>query len=403
MSATILLLLYPSLVHAFSVATTRAHATNKIQMNMVVDLRSDTVTTPTASMSKAMAQADVGDDVFGDDPTVHALESRVADLFGKEAALFVPTGTMGNLVSIMAHCWERGSEYIIGDAAHIYIFEQGGSAQFGGAHPRALTTMADGTIGDAATVCSAIRPSDQHFPITKVVALENTHNLMGGKVLPMDYCESVGAAVHERGVQLHLDGARIWHAAAAQGASLEQVARPADSLSVCMSKALGAPAGSLVVGSGELIAKGRRLRKGLGGTMRQTGVLAAAGLCALDEILPELAEDHTHAALLSDGLTSLGFAVEPPQTNLLYFSLEPGVTHPFTAAELVAACAREGVRFLVVPGSDPNRMRMVCHHQVTSDGVQKALEVIKKACEQPDSVAQAQQPATAATSYAGDR
>ena len=384
----LLLLALPSLAHAFA----------------VVDMRSDTVTTPTASMSKAMALAVVGDDVFGDDPTVKALEKRVAGLFGKEAALFVPTGTMGNLISIMAHCWERGSEYIVGDAAHIYIYEQGGSAQFGGAHPRALRNMADGTIGDVSTICAAIRPSDQHFPITKVVALENTHNLMGGKVLSREYCEAVGAAVHERGVQLHVDGARIWHAAEALGATLAEVAQPADSLSVCMSKALGAPAGSLVVGSSELIAKGRRLRKGLGGTMRQTGVLAAAGLSALDEILPRLADDHAHARRLSDGLASLGFEVVPPETNLVYFGLTPGASHPFTAAELVTACAREGVRFLALPGSTPNRMRMVCHHQVSRESVERALEVIRRACEEPGSVTQlaAQQPAAAlAISYAG--
>ena len=174
----------------------------------MVDLRSDTVTKPTASMRSAMAAANVGDDVFGDDPTVHAIEKRVADMFGKESALFVPTGTMGNLISLMAHTWERGSEYIVGDQAHIYIFEQGGASQFGGAQPRALPTMPDGTIGDAAAVCAAIRTDDQHFPITRCLALENTHNLMGGKVLPMEYVQGLSDAVHDRGVALHLDGVR---------------------------------------------------------------------------------------------------------------------------------------------------------------------------------------------------
>jgi threonine aldolase len=204
--------------------------------------------------------------VFGDDPTVKALESRVAALFDKEAACFVPTGTQGNLISLMAHCWERGSEYIVGDQAHVYIFEQGGAAQFGGAHPRALVTSSDGTIGDAATCAAAIRTSDQHFPITRVLALENTHNLCGGKVLTTEYVSSVADAMHERGVALHLDAARVWHAATHQGESLQTVGAPADTLSVCLSKALGAPAGSLMVGSGELVARGRRLRKGLGGT-----------------------------------------------------------------------------------------------------------------------------------------
>ena len=353
----------------------------------IVDLRSDTVTTPTPSMRKAMAAAEVGDDVFGDDPTVHALESRVASLFNKEAAVFVPTGTMSNLAGIMAHTWERGSEYIIGDEAHVYIFEQGGCAQFGGAHPRALPTAADGTIGSAENIRAAIRTSNEHFPITKCVTLENTHNLRGGKVLPMDYVQAVGDVAKEHDIALHLDGARVWHAAASLGLSLEEVGAPCDSLSVCLSKALGAPAGSVLVGSGDLITKARRLRKGLGGTMRQTGVLAAAGLVALDEILPNLADDHANAQALADGLGALGFEVEPPQTNLLYFSLTPGESHAFTAAALVKACDHEGLRFLVVPGSNPNRMRMVCHHQVTGEGVERALEVIGKACAEPDWVA----------------
>jgi len=367
-----------------------------------VDLRSDTVTTPTSSMREAMRAAEVGDAVFGDDPTEMLLESKVAAMFNKEAALFVPSGTMGNLVSLMAHTWERGSEYIVGDEAHIYIFEQGGAAQFGGAHPRALSTHPDGSIGDVETIRSVIRTSDQHFPITRAVTLENTHNLRGGKVLPMDYVTAVGAMAHDHDIALHLDGARIWHAAAALGLSLEDVAAPADSLSVCLSKALGSPAGSVVVGSADLVAKARRLRKGLGGTMRQTGVLAAAGLVALDEILPTLSEAHVRASELAAGLGALGFAVECPETNLLYFSLTPGESHGFTAAELVAACAREGIRFLVVPGSNPNRMRMVCHHQVTADGVARAIEVITKACEQPDWVT-AGKATGVTTSYAGGR
>ena len=373
-----------------------------LSMQPVVDLRSDTVTTPTASMKKAMAAAEVGDDVFGDDPTVKAIEKRVANLFGKEGALFVPTGTMGNLISIMGHTWERGSEYVVGDEAHVYIFEQGGAAQFGGAHPRALRTMEDGTIGDAATIASAIRTSDQHFPITRCVCLENTHNLRGGKVLSLEYVDEVAETAHERGVAVHMDGARIWHAASALGVGLDEVGAAADSLSVCLSKALGAPAGSLVVGTEEMIARGRRLRKGLGGTMRQTGVLAAAGLVGLDEILPSLANDHMHAARLSDGLGALGFVdIVPPSTNLLYFSLTPGVTHSFTATQLVSACAREGIRFLVVPGADPNRMRMVTHHQIDDADVERTLEVIGRACAEPDWVTTSGDAPAVAASYAG--
>ena len=207
-------------------------------------------------------------------------------------------------------------------------FEQGGCAQFGGAHPRALPTAADGTIGSAENIRAAIRTSNEHFPVTKCVTLENTHNLRGGKVLPMDYVQAVGDVAKEHDIALHLDGARVWHAAASLGLSLEEVGAPCDSLSVCLSKALGAPAGSVLVGSGDLITKAQRLRKGLGGTMRQTGVLAAAGLVALDEILPNLADDHANAQALADGLGALGFEVEPPQTNLLYFSLTPGESPP---------------------------------------------------------------------------
>jgi len=367
-----------------------------------VDLRSDTVTKPTPAMRKAMASADVGDDVFGDDMTVKLLESRLATEFGKEAGLFVPSGTQGNLISLMAHTWERGSEYIVGDEAHIYIFEQGGAAQFGGAHPRALPTRDDGTIGDAAAIRAAMRPSDQHFTVTKCVTLENTHNLRGGKVLPMEYVSTIAKVAQEHGAALHLDGARIWHAAAHLGLSLDTVGGPADSLSVCLSKGLGAPAGSVVLGSAEMIAKARRLRKGLGGTMRQTGVLAAAGLNALDDILPRLADDHINTQALASGLGELGFEVEAPQTNLLYFSLTPGESHAFTAAQLVAKLATAGVRFLVVPGSDPNRMRMVCHHQVTAEGVAYTLAMLRKACAEPDWVTAAVDDiGKAQTSYAG--
>jgi len=369
---------------------------------MVVDLRSDTVTTPTASMRSAMANAEVGDDVFGDDPTVKALERRVALLFGKEEALFVPSGTQGNLISILAHCWTRGSEFVVGDQAHLHIFEQGGAAQFGGAHPRALPTQPDGTIGDATAMAAAIRPSDQHFPVTAAIALENTHNLCGGKVLRTAYVEEVAATARAAGVAVHMDGARIWHAAAALGETLAEVAAPVDSLSVCLSKGVGAPAGSLVLGSSELMLRARRLRKGLGGTMRQTGVLAAAGLVAIDEVLPSLADDHARAARLASGLVALGFTLEPPQTNLLYFSLTPGQTHAFTAAQLVGACAAEGVRFLVVPGADPNRMRMVTHHQVSDEGVQRALDVIERACADPDWVnSGAKAGSLSGVSYAG--
>ena len=364
----------------------------------VVDMRSDTVTTPTPSMSKAMAMAEVGDAVFGDDPTEAKLEAKVAEMFGKEAALFVPTGTQGNLISLMAHCWERGSEFVVGNRAHIYLYEQGGAAQLGGVHPRALATADDGTFS-LEDLRGAIRPDDHHFPVTRCVTLENTHNMCGGVVLPTDYVASVGKiAREEAGATLHLDGARIWHAAAALGESLEQVAAPADSLSVCLSKGLGAPAGSLVVGSADLIAKGKRLRKALGGTMRQTGVLCAAGLVGLEEILPGLPNDHANAQTLAAGLAAAGFDVEPVATNLVFFSADEqklGVGAP----AIVAAAAAKGIRFLCIGGQ---RMRCVTHHQVSAEGVERALDVIGRVVAEPERYG-GRVAAAPAASYAGGK
>ena len=369
-----------------------------IALTPVVDLRSDTVTTPTASMNKAMAQAKVGDAVFGDDPTEAALEDRVAKLFGKEAALFVPTGTQGNLICLMAHCWERGSEYVVGDRAHIYLYEQGGGSQIGGAHPRVLPTADDGTF-DISALRRAIRGDDQHFPVTRLVTLENTHNMCGGVVLPTEYVSAVGTVAREEAAAaLHLDGARIWHAAAALGESLETVAAPADSLSVCLSKGLGAPAGSVIVGSAELVGRGRRLRKALGGTMRQTGVLCAAGLVGLDEVLPNLGNDHAHAQALASGLGALGLDVEPVATNLVFFSVDE-TRLGIGAAAIVAAAAAEGVRFLCIGGQ---RMRMVTHHQVSFEGVERALDVLNEILAQPDRYG-GEALRTGAESYAGGK
>jgi len=365
-------------------------------LHPIVDMRSDTVTKPTSSMSAAMASAEVGDAVFGDDPTEARLEAKVAKMFGKEAALFVPTGTQGNLICCMAHCWERGSEFVVGNRAHIYLYEQGGAAQIGGIHPRALATADDGTFASLDELRGAIRPDDHHFPVTSLVTLENTHNMCGGTVLPTEYVASVGAiARDEAGAALHMDGARIWHAAESLGETLEQVAAPADSLSVCLSKAIGAPAGSVIVGSGELIKRGKRLRKALGGTMRQTGVLAAAGLVGLDEILPRLGEDHNNAQRLAGGLAAAGFEVEPVATNLVFFSAKPE-SMGIGASELVAAASAEGIRFLCIGGQ---RMRMVTHHQVSAEGVERALEVIARLLAEPEAATSSGAPVAA--SYAG--
>uniref|UniRef100_A0A7S2WGP9 Aromatic amino acid beta-eliminating lyase/threonine aldolase domain-containing protein n=1 Tax=Rhizochromulina marina TaxID=1034831 RepID=A0A7S2WGP9_9STRA len=333
-------------------------------------------------MSAAMASAAVGDDVFGDDPTIAALEERVADMFDKEAALFVPTGTMGNLICVMAHTWERGSEYLVGDKAHIYIYEQGGGAAVGGAHPRAVPTSADGTL-PLDILESYLRPDDPHFPVSKLLALESTHNLCGGSVLSTDYVRQASDFASRNGLALHMDGARIWHAASALGVSLAQIGEGVDSLSVCLSKALGAPAGSVVVGSSELVRRGRRLRKVLGGGMRQSGVLAAAGLVALEEQLPELAQDHRHALKLAEGLEQMGFDISMPETNLVYFSC-PEDKLGISAPTLVQACQAQGVRFLGVGGS---RLRMVTHHQVDSAGVDRTLDVVQEILQDPEAAA----------------
>ena len=256
---------------------------------------------------------------------------------------------------------------------------KGGAAQFGGAHPRSIATNPDGTL-PLELIRAAVRGDDQHFPITKLLCLENTHNMRGGVVLPTEYVRDASQVARDAGIQVHIDGARIWHAAAHLGESLAAVSEPADSLSVCLSKALGAPAGSVVVGDASLVAKGRRLRKGLGGTMRQSGVLAAAGLHALDEHLPNLGDDHRRAAELSRALADTGaFHVEPSDTNLVFFSVDP-VKAGLDADELVAAAQAQGVRFLKISG---DRMRMVLHHQVDDEGLARAIGAIQSALADP--------------------
>lgn len=337
-------------------------------------MRSDTVTTPTAAMREAMKAAVVGDDVFGDDPTVNALQERVARLFGKEAALFVPSGTAGNLICVMAHCWDRGAEYVVGDRSHIVVYEQGGAAQFGGAHPRCVATRADGTF-DEDDVRDAFRGDDPHYPRTRLVCLENTHNLCGGVALPAAYAWRMRGIVDDRGggaCGLHVDGARIWHAAEASGESLRDLAAPADSLSVCVSKGLGAPCGSLVVGSRDLVARATRLRKALGGGMRQAGVLAAAADVALDDVLPNLGRDRERAAALGRGLGAIpGVAVDDVHTNLVFADVSATGAGP---DHFEAALEARGVRALAF---DDRRVRFVLHHQVPKGGVDRALSAVR--------------------------
>jgi len=252
-------------------------------------------------MRRAMAEAAVGDDVFGDDPTVKQLELEMAAIFGKEASVFVPSGTMGNLVAVGVHCEVRGSEFICGNLSHVHIYEQGGLATLMGAHPRAIANKNDGTM-DLDEVRGAVRVDDQHFPTTRVLCIEQTHNKCGGRVLPLEYVDKCGEFAREVGIKLHIDGARIWNAAAALGVSPGRCVAAADSVSVCLSKGLGAPVGSVIVGTHEFIAKCRRLRKACGGTMRQAGVLAAAALMAMKEIHPVLHLDHVRMNELAAGV-----------------------------------------------------------------------------------------------------
>ncbi len=284
-----------------------------------IDLRSDTVTRPSAAMRAAMAAAEVGDDVYGEDPTVNRLETVAAERVGKEAALFVSSGTQSNLIALLAHC-ERGDEYVVGQQAHTYKYEGGGAAVLGSIQPQPLEFEPDGTL-DLAKVEATIKPDDSHFAKTRLLCLENTQT---GTALPLDYLAKANAFARAKGLALHLDGARVFNAAVAQGVSVEAIARHFDSISVCLSKGLGAPVGSVLCGSRDLVARGRRWRKMLGGGMRQAGVLAAAGLYALAHNVERLAEDHANAQHLASGLARAGLRVvgESARTNMVFVALD---------------------------------------------------------------------------------
>ncbi|MDX1368576.1 low-specificity L-threonine aldolase [Pseudomonas sp.] len=324
----------------------------------VIDLRSDTVTQPTPGMREAMLAAEVGDDVYGEDPTVNRLEQYLAAELGFARALFVPTGTMSNLLGLMAHC-ERGDEYIVGQQAHTYKYEGGGAAVLGSIQPQPIEGEADGSL-DLAKVEAAIKQDDFHFARTRLLALENT---MQGKVLPSSYLAAARALTRTRGLALHLDGARLYNAAVKQGVAAREITRHFDSVSVCLSKGLGAPVGSVLCGSDELIGKARRLRKMVGGGMRQAGILAAAGLYALEHQVARLVEDHANADRLAEGLRGLGYAVEPVQTNMVYAQLGE------QAGALKAFCAERGIKLAAAP-----RLRMVTHLDVSAADIERVLE-----------------------------
>uniref|UniRef100_UPI00313E44F7 low-specificity L-threonine aldolase n=2 Tax=Pseudoduganella sp. OTU4001 TaxID=3043854 RepID=UPI00313E44F7 len=343
---------------AGSAATTHAAADGE----RWVDLRSDTVTHPSLAMREAMFAAPVGDDVYGDDPTVNVLQAYAAELFGYEAALFAPSGTQTNLIALLAHCG-RGDEYLVGQDAHTYKYEGGGAAVLGSIQPQPILNQADGSIA-LQDIEAAIKPQDFHFARTRLLALENT---IGGKVLPQQYVQQATALAHARGLATHLDGARICNAAVKQGITLQQAVQGFDSVSVCLSKGLGAPVGSVLCGSKELIEQGKRWRKMLGGGMRQAGVIAAAGLYALQNNVQRLAEDHANAAWLGAELAKTGvLQVSQPQTNILF------VTMPREACEgLNAALAAERIRVSMAP-----TMRLVTHLDVSRADLEKVAGVI---------------------------
>ena len=338
----------------------------------VVDLRSDTVTQPTGAMRAAMLDAKLGDDVFGDDPSVNALQQRIAELLGKEAALFVPSGTQSNLVAIMSHC-ARGDEYIVGQMAHTYRWEGGGAAVLGSVQPQPLAHQADGTLA-LADIDAAIKPIDAHFARSRLLTLENT---IGGKLLPMAYLAEATALARRRGLATHLDGARLFNAAVALGddprAQARAMAQHFDTVSVCFSKGLGAPVGSALVGSHGLIQSAHRWRKMLGGGMRQSGVLAAAALHALDHHVERLADDHALARRLADGLARLpGVSVEPPQTNIVFVDL-----HGDRAAGAVAHLKARGVLATGSLHGQAQRLRFVTHLDVDAVGVDRAIGALR--------------------------
>jgi len=338
----------------------------------VIDLRSDTVTRPTPEMRSAMAAAEVGDDVFGDDPTVNLLEAQAAAIIGKEAAMFVPSGTMANLVALLTHT-SPGDEVVLGDQSHIFQYEVGGVARVAGLVTRTLPNRDDGSI-DPGELEAAIRPQTIHSPGTRLLCLENTHNRCGGAALEPTVIAQLAAVAREHGLAVHLDGARVFNAAIALGCPASTLAAPCDSVAFCFSKGLGAPVGSVLCGSREFIERARRHRKLLGGGMRQAGVLAAAALYALEHHIERLHEDHANARLLAQGLASIGpFRPNTPQTNIVVIDLLRG-----TPEEWVAAFAEAGV--LAVPFGR-GRVRMVTHLDVSAADIEEALVRISRIVE----------------------
>jgi len=338
---------------------------------LIVDLRSDTVTLPSPAMREAIATAELGDDVFGEDPTVNRLEAMAAERLGKEAAMLVMSGTMANLVSVLTHCG-RGDEIIVGDKAHIFLDEAGGCSALGGVHSHQVPNQPDGTLA-LADIEAAVREDDIHFPRSRLICLENTHNMCGGVCLTPEYMRQVRRLADQYGLMIHLDGARIFNAAVALGVDVAELARDADSVSFCLSKGLAAPIGSLVCGSRDFIKAARRVRKVVGGGTRQAGIIAAAGIVALEQMVDRLAEDHANARLLADGLANMpGITLDPTrvQTNLVFFEV---ARTSWTAAEFCERLAALGVLMLPL---GRYTVRAVTHYGVERADVEHALHIV---------------------------
>ncbi|MDH5507190.1 MAG: low-specificity L-threonine aldolase [Anaerolineae bacterium] len=346
-------------------------------MSETIDLRSDTVTLPTPAMREAMAQAPVGDDVYGEDPTINKLQELAAEMTGMEAGLFVPSGTMGNLIAVLVHC-QRGEEIILGNMSHIYLNEAGGVAALGGVHPYPLLNQDDGTIA-LEDIRAAIRTEDPHHPVTRMIALENTHNTCGGVALSVDYTRAVSQIAQENDLWLHLDGARLFNAAIDLGVTAKEVCDGFDSVTFCLSKGLGAPVGSVLCGTKAFIYQANRIRKQLGGGMRQAGIVAAAGIVALEQMVDRLKDDHKRAKRLADGLAGIkgiDLDLEKVQTNMIYFRLQNDA--PINVEELEAKLLNENIK---VDLAGPGLIRLVTHCWIDDAAVEKVIQVTAAALE----------------------
>ncbi|GIW88069.1 MAG: threonine aldolase [Isosphaeraceae bacterium] len=339
-----------------------------------IDLRSDTVTRPSAAMRQAMARAEVGDDVYGEDPTVRQLEERTAELLGFEAALFVPSGTMANQIAVGVHC-QPGDELLCDLTAHLYVWECGGIARHWGVTARPLEPSGPGLLSAADFDDALIRPDDGHYVRTRLVTLENTHNRRGGRIHRPDDVRAIAAWARRHGLRLHLDGARLLNAAVALGKPPAELAEPFDSVSICFSKGLGAPVGSAIAGSRDLIRAAHRLRKLLGGGMRQAGILAAAALYALEHHVERLAEDHAHALILAEAVVAnphLSLESEPVETNLVWITVSPALG---TAREVAAWLREQGV---LVSALGPQTLRASTHRDVSREDVEAAARLLER-------------------------